>query len=189
MQRLWKEQGHTHIQIKYRPNQNFHQMRNKGCLIIGLILFLFSACKQDGASPTTEKANSEILGKWVREESFYKDKTLQVEYSFRNDSTFEILQKVVDPPSGTVVGFRQRAVGTYQVVYNQLTLSYEQFYNASLDNDLFGSASLEDLAPAATDFYEKVTLSFDNAKSVLILQYPPCAPNEYCKGFITLYRL
>jgi len=167
-------------------------MKKFSYILYGLLLVVLLSCEKEeiiDAEANSTSTSSALLGTWHQENSPYDTLELKREYIFKTDDSFEVYEKVINS-SENVLGFRQRATGKYELKGDKLTMVYLQFYNYDSSKDIYSyEEKIEDLKLSeAIDYQETVTIEYNQSKNILKLLYPPCAPNEYCMGFVTLFK-
>jgi hypothetical protein len=107
-------------------------MRKHFCFLACIIsLCLFAACQKEEEVPLE---NPDLVGVWYREGAVTLDSiifTSRGEYHFYADSTFEFIQKIIDPASRTLLGYRYKTTGKYQVWGNRLDLWEVKSYSVN----------------------------------------------------------
>ncbi len=147
-------------------------------LIILFTLFMtLNSCTND----SEENQLNFLVGTWVKTEIMENDSLSQsLQYNFNIDNTFIVSRVIIDNTTTEVIGYRYRALGTYEISENILTLRKLEIYKHDDSSGLF--SNINDLELSSDSDKVIITVSIDNSQRVLTFTYPPCKPYENCFG-------
>jgi hypothetical protein len=108
-------------------------------------------------------------------------------YEFNEDGTFENRVTARQQDSDDDIGINSLISGTYSLVGNRLTLQETQFLTLPEGSSVW-YISLDNLVESNWKRETEITISMQDRRSQLVLDFGPCAPNELCTGPITYFR-
>jgi hypothetical protein len=156
------------------------------CFLSTLLLLAFTRCSEDEKIPVNI---GDVTGTWYEEDSLIEyNRISRLEYTFKADSSLEILRIELDLHTGQVLGYRYRTVGDYMLVGDKLSFINQVSYG---NDDLKGSYSdINNLQLVVNENGISYTIAIrfeDNGKKLVFI-YPPCGELANCIGSKTLLK-
>lgn len=147
-------------------------------LFFSVISFLISCSTDDIGQINDEK----LFGIW--HEDFLIEDNNQIsrlEYSFKNDNSYEILRKRIDNTNGEILGYRYRELGNFSLRDNTLSFtSIKRYYSDDTGQEEF--SEIENLQLVSPDFFDAISekIEFRDNENILAFIPPPCPDNAAC---------
>lgn len=156
----------------------------KKLAIIFSLLMILNSCTND----SEENQLDLLAGDWAKTEIMENDSLSQsLQYNFSIDKTFIVSTVIIDNTTAQIIGYRYRAIGTYNVKRNILVLNLSEIY---IHDDSIGLFSnINDLELSNNSDKQTITFSIDKNQKVLTFKYPPCGPAENCIGTQSFLRI
>ena len=149
----------------------------KKLTLIVAFLMIFTRCTND----SYEDQSDLLIGSWAITE-IMEDSSLSqsLQYTFNADKTFVSSRVIIDNTTNEIIGYRYRALGTYDISRDILGLRKSEIYLHDDLSGLFSDINALELA----NYSDETTINFliDDSQNLLTFIYPPCGPAESCLG-------
>ncbi|MCH6199048.1 hypothetical protein MMU07_05645 [Aquiflexum sp. LQ15W] len=153
-------------------------------LIFAPIFFLTLSCNFDDKDFTQE----DLQGIWELSRYQAESQLFFVDtYVFNEDGTFENRATARQQDSNDDTGINSLISGTYSMAGNKLFLQETEFLTLPEGSTIWHT-SLDNLVGSDWNRETEITISMQDRRSQLVLDFGPCAPNELCTGPITYFR-
>ena len=155
----------------------------KSIMLVSVLLISISCTKEVDTNPQTHK----IIGIWSNMSSM-DDPNLNtsLRYVFNLDNTIEVTRIVSKKSTSEVLGFRYRAIGTYEINKDILSMHFSEIYTH--DDSSGDYSNINDLELSHSSETRVVTVSFSKFGKVMTFIYPPCPENANCIGSQTFEK-
>ncbi|MEZ4810957.1 MAG: hypothetical protein R2819_11420 [Allomuricauda sp.] len=154
----------------------------KFALVVCILAGSVSCSKDSENSPTIS-----LVGEWVATQPVDDSNLSQLhQYQFNADETLVISTVIENSMTAQTVGFRYRAIGTYEVQKNVLNIDLSEIYFN--DDSLENYSNIDDLELSNETRMETITFTLDDKTDLLTLYYPDCSINANCIDSLTLEK-
>ena len=156
----------------------------KKLIILFIVLITLNSCTND----SQENQLDLLEGTWAETEFLENNSLSQsLQYNFSLDNTFIVSMVIIDNITTEIIGYRYRALGTYDTSGDILTLRKLEIYNHDDPSDFY--SNINDLELSNDTDKEVITFSIDKDQKVLTFTYTPCGPAENCISTQSFQRI
>jgi len=149
----------------------------KYLILLAMLAGLFSACTKD--KPLEER----IIGEWKTTASATTATTVEINYMFMSNGSFNSNAVVIDNKTGALVGYKQKMSGTYKVDNATITLNYNDAYLLGTSDEY---VSEDKLVKRPLVYSTTANCEIKNDGKLLSLSNFSCPPNALCTASSTI---
>ena len=131
----------------------------------------------------------DVTGTWYEQDTLVEyNEISRLEYTFKADSSLEILRIELDIHTGIVLGYRYRTVGDYMLVGDKLSFINQVSYENDDTKGMFTDINSLQPVPDENGISYTITCKFEDNDTKLVFIYPPCGALANCIGSKTLLK-
>ncbi len=158
------------------------------CLLLVFTTSVFVACSSDELVQINDE---KLYGVWFENFTIEdKNQTSRLEYRFNVDNTYEVVRMRIDNVNGSILGYRYRELGTFNLRNNTLFFSDIRRY-VSDDTGQEEVSEIENLQLVSPDSNTIISHKIELRDNERILEFitPPCNDTGNCLALPLLKKV